>query len=103
MPERLRKIAAGAGVLLGTVHLIYGIIASKALTPELIWFQGAGVAMICVGLANWHRPARLQAGIMTAYLIAMVVILPLLQVFIGLAIFATLTFLPQPKLTKRRV
>ena len=103
MPERLRKFAAGAGIMPGTLHLIYGVIAFKALTPEHIWFAGAGIAMICAGLANWERPARLQAGLMTAYLIPMALILPLLQVFIGLAIFATLTFLPQPMLFKRKV
>ena len=98
MLERVRKTAAGAGVLLGTAHLLYGIVVFKALTPDHIWFGGAGVAMICVGLANWQRPARLQAAIMTIYIAIMATIIPLPQVFVGLAIFAILTVLRAPKL-----
>ena len=96
MAERIRKFAAGAGVLLGAAHLVYGLMTFKALTPEHIWFAGAGVAMICAGLANWNRPARLEAGVLTAYVAIMAIVMPLPQVFLGLAIFATLTILPAP-------
>ena len=90
MRNRIRKIAAGAAIALGIAHLIYGFIAFKGLTPDHIWFAGAGIAMICVGLANWQRPAQIQNMLMTAYMIPMAIILPLPQVFLGLAIFMTL-------------
>ena len=92
MRNRIRKIAAGAAIALGTVHLIFGLVVYRALTPEHIWFAGAGVAMICVGFANWQAPAKIQSMIMIAYLIPMAIILPLPQVFLGLAIFITLLF-----------
>jgi len=100
MPEPIHKIAAIAACLLGSAHLIYGALAFKALTPDHIWFAGAGVAMICVGLSNWRAPARLQAGIMTAYCALMASQIPLPQVFIGLAIFVILTL---PDFSKRKV
>jgi len=90
MRNRIRKIAAGAAITLGTAHLIYGFIVFKSLTPDHIWFAGAGIAMICVGFANWQRPAQIQNMLMTAYMIPMAIILPLPQVFVGLVIFMTL-------------
>ena len=90
MRNRIRKIAAGAAMALGAAHLIYGLFVFKALTPDHIWFAGAGVAMICAGLSNWQAPAKLQSILMTAYLIPMAITIPLPQVFLGLAIFATL-------------
>ena len=89
MRNRIRKIAAGAAIALGTAHLIFGLVVYRALTPEHIWFAGAGVAMICVGLANWQGPSRIQSIIMIAYMIPMAIIMPLPQVFLGLAIFLT--------------
>jgi len=91
MRDRIRKIAAGAAVALGTAHLIYGMLAFKALTPDHIWFAGAGVAMICVGLANWTVSARFQTWLMTAYVAVMAFVIPLPQVFLGLVIFSVLT------------
>ena len=100
MPDRIRKITAIAACLLGSAHLIYGIIAFKALTPSHIWFAGAGIAMICVGLSNWRAPARLQAAIMVVYCALMASQIPLPQVFIGLAIFIILTL---PDRTRRTI
>lgn len=100
MPERFRKIVAFAACLLGGAHLIYGALAFKALTPDHIWFAGAGVAMICVGLSNWRAPARLQAAIMVVYCALMVSQIPLPQVFIGLAIFIILSL---PEHARRKV
>ena len=100
MPERIRKFISVAAILLGTAHLLYGALAFKSLTPDHIWFAGAGVAMICVGLSNWRGPARLEAGVMCLYLALMASIMPLPQVFLGLAIFIALAV---PYLTKRRV
>jgi hypothetical protein len=100
MPNALRRTAAVAATLLGSAHLVYGMIAFKALTPDHIWFAGAGVAMICVGLSNWHAPARVQAGIMSVYCAVMASQIPLPQIFIGLAIFITLTL---PDFSRRKV
>ena len=100
MVERMRKAAAIAACLLGSAHLIYGALAFKALTPSHIWFAGAGVAMICVGLSNWRAPARLQAVIMTVYCALMATQIPLPQVFIGLAIFIILSL---PERARRKV
>ena len=104
MPDYVRKIAAGAGIILGLAHLLYGALAFKALTPEHIWFAGAGIAMICVSLSNWRAPARIEAVIMMAYLAVMVSLIPLPQVFIGLAIFIILV-LPtrRPNLSRHKV
>ena len=92
MPERLCKVTALAACLLGSAHLIYGVIAFKALTPSHIWFAGAGIAMICVGLSNLRTSARVEAVIMVAYCAVMASQIPLPQVFVGLAIFMVLTF-----------
>ena len=100
MPERMRKIAAIAACLLGSAHLIYGVLAYKSLTPEHIWFAGAGIAMICVGLSNLRAPARVEAAIMTAYCAVMASQMPLPQVFVGLAIFLILTL---PDRVRRKV
>ena len=97
MPDRIRKIAAGAGIALGAAHLIYGALAFKALTPEHIWFAGAGIAMICVGISSWRAPARIEAVIMTLYLAIMASLMPLPQVFLGLGIFAVLTVTRNPQ------
>jgi len=91
MGETIRKIAAGGAIVLGIAHLIYGIFVFKTLTPDHIWFAGAGVAMICVGLANYKKPALLQAGIISVYFALMAVIMPLPQILLGLVIFVTLT------------
>jgi len=92
MREIIRRIAAAAAIALGSAHMIYGLIAFKALTADYLWFAGAGIAMICIGLSNWHRTARLQAAIMMMYLAAMAYVIPLPQAFYGLAIFIALTF-----------
>lgn len=92
MREKIRKVAAGAAIALGTAHIIYGLIAFKALTAEYLWFAGAGIAMICVGLSNCQRSAPLQSAVMTTYLALMTYIMPLPQIFLGLAIFVALTF-----------
>lgn len=100
MPESIRKIAAIAACLLGSAHLVYGVIAFKALTPNHIWFAGAGIAMICVGLSNLRAPARMEAAIMTTYCAVMASQIPLPQVFVGLAIFLILTL---PDRVRRKV
>ena len=100
MPDRMRKIAALAACLLGSAHLIYGVIAFKALTPSHIWFAGAGIAMICVGLSNLRAPARVEALIMAVYCAVMASQIPLPQVFVGLAIFLILTL---PDRVRRKV
>ena len=100
MPDRMRKIAALAACLLGSAHLIYGVIAFKALTPSHIWFAGAGIAMICVGISNWRNPARVEAAIMVTYCAVMASQIPLPQVFIGLTIFIILAL---PNRAKRIV
>ena len=100
MPDRMRKITALAACLLGSAHLIYGVIAFKALTPSHIWFAGAGIAMICVGLSNLRAPARVEALIMAVYCAVMASQIPLPQVFVGLAIFIILAL---PNRAKRIV
>lgn len=100
MPDRIRRFIAVAAVLLGSAHLVYGALAFKALTPDHIWFAGSGVAMICVGVSNWRRAARVEAAIMTAYCAVMASQMPLPQVFLGLALF---TLLAVPNLTRRKV
>ena len=100
MPDRIRKIVSFAAILLGCGHLVFGVLAYKALTPEHIWFAGAGIAMICVGFSNLRASARVEAGIVAAYFAVMVSQIPLPQVFIGLAIFIVLA-VPTP--TKRKV
>lgn len=90
MLERIRKIAAAAAIALGCTHLVYGLVVFKSLTLEHIWFAGAGIAMLCVGLANWHQAASMQAAIMCLYLGAMTILLPAPQVILGLLLFLTL-------------
>jgi hypothetical protein len=45
--------------------------------------SGSRIAMICVGLSSWRAPAHIEAGVVTAYLLVIVDILPLPQIFPG--------------------
>jgi len=90
MRETIRRISAVAAIALGIAHLGYGALIFKVLTPDHIWFAGAGVAMICTGLSSWRSPARMEAIVVTVYLVAMASLIPLPQVFLGIAIFSTL-------------
>jgi len=94
MLRRVIPIAAWLSIALGAAHIIYGFVALKTLNAELIWFVGAGVAMICVGLANRRAEKASQALpqtlIMCLYLAVTAYVLPIPQVFFGLTLFAIL-------------
>jgi len=92
MYNRLRRIIAGLAIVLGAAHIIYGIISIKSFTAELIWFSGAGIAMILAGHANLDKARAFPSILMLVYTILMVIKLPLRQVFFGLGLFAVLSF-----------
>jgi len=91
MFNRFRYITAILAMGLGTLHILYGIYAYQALTVDMIWFAGAGFAMILGGHANLDRARLFPSLLMVIYIVIMVTKLPLPQVFFGLALFAGLT------------
>ena len=91
MFDRLMKICAWLAIALGIAHILYGVVAYKALTPDLIWFAGAGVAMICAGHANLKGPKLIPTLLVLVYFGFTAYVLPLPQVFFGLGLFICMT------------
>ena len=85
---------ATAALLLGIAHLIFGVIAYKSFSLELLWFLGSGVAMIVTALANLNsgsvRILRVQNGLMFSFVVALVILAPEPQIWLGLMLFAGL-------------
>ncbi len=46
------KIGAYALVLLGTIHTVLTPVFYKTFSPAAVWFAGAGLAMIFLGMLN---------------------------------------------------
>lgn len=91
MFDRVMIVCAWLAIGLGLAHILYGVVAYKALTPDLIWFAGAGVAMICAGYANLKGPKIIPTLLMLVYFGLTAYVLPLPQVFFGLGLFILMT------------
>ncbi len=97
MFNRARFILASCAALLGVGHIVVGILSYKVFSTELLWFLGAGIAMIIAALANFKQDQiwvlRLQNALILSFAIALVMLVPQPQVWLGLILFASLFIL----------
>jgi len=89
------KILASLALLLGIAHIGFGVAMFRAYNLELIWFIGAGLAMVVVALNNLTSATILkmrlaQNLIMTAYVAMILSLAPEPQVILGLVLFSGL-------------
>jgi len=89
------KAIAMSALILGIGHIIFGIVVFKAYTLEVVWFMGAGVAMIVVAITNLsgQTPVKLRVGqnfIMMIYCFAILGIRPAPQVILACLLFGGL-------------
>jgi hypothetical protein len=104
MFSKVPVILATSALLLGIAHLAFGVIAYEGFSLELLWFLGTGVAMIVTALANFKNKdiwiLRFQNGLMLGFVVALVILAPEPQVWLGLIFFAglfiTSCMKPQP-------
>ena len=94
--SRVAAILAISALLLGAAHLVFGILVYKTFSLELLWFLGSGVAIIVTALANL-KPGniwilRVQNSLMLGFLVALVILAPQPQVWLGLVLFTGLFF-----------
>ena len=94
MIDTVRKTLATLAVLLGAAHLIFGMLAYKQFNLDMIWFLGAGVAMIVTALANFKTDKiwilKIQNALMLGFVLALVRLAPEPQVWLGIVLFAGL-------------
>ena len=94
MINTVRKTLASLAVLLGTAHLIFGMLAYKQFSLEMIWFLGAGIAMIVTALANFKADKiwilKIKNALMLGFVLALVRLAPEPQVWLGTILFAGL-------------
>ena len=94
MIDNARNILAILSVLLGIGHLIFGMLAYKQFSLDMIWFLGAGIAMIVTALANFKADKiwilRIQNALMLGFILALVILAPEAQVWLGIILFASL-------------
>lgn len=111
MRKRGHTILGWIALALGLVHTGLALTA-PAFTQQLLWFAGAGLAIICVALSNIFRPAgkdvantisvATQNLLLTGFFSAAWLVLPQPQVAIGGVVFAALFFLSLADLPRRR-
>ena len=103
MNAKLRNIVATLAVLMGIAHTAYGLIVFDKFDLDVVWFLGAGIAMIVTGLANFRHDRmwvlQLQNFVMFAYGIMIAAFIQPPQVWITLALFGALLIL---SIVKRR-
>jgi len=83
--------------MLGTAHIIIGVLIFKTLNLESFWFLSFGLAMIVTALANYGpfdaNILRLQNGLTLIFILALAALAPQPQVLLGCALFAGLFIL----------
>jgi len=89
-----QNILAALSLMLGTAHIIVGVLVFKTLTLESFWFLSFGLAMIVTALANYGpvnaNILRLQNGLTLIFILALAALAPLPQVLLGCGLFAGL-------------
>lgn len=98
MINRIQAILAIAALLLGIAHLAFGVIVYKVFNLEMLWFLGTGIAMITTALANLNRSKivwilRVQNALMLGLIIALAILAPQPQIWLGLILFTGLFYL----------
>ncbi len=100
MREKTHTIVGWITLALGLVHLGLAFLA-PALTQEILWFAGSGLAIICAALGNIFRPVKAgrahglslatQNIMLTSFFGAAWLVLPQPQVAIGGGLFIVLS------------
>lgn len=94
MLDRTRLTFAVLALLLGIAHIGFGVAVFKTFTLESYWFASAGAAMIVTALANFRDDKvwvlRAQNAVMFAFIIALLVLAPQPQVWLGTILFTGL-------------
>ena len=94
MHKYIRQILAGLGVLLGVVHICFGIFVFTTFDLDMLWFLSGGVAMIVTALANLRTGGiwilRVQNALMLSFVLALLMLTQQPQIFSGVVIFAGL-------------
>jgi hypothetical protein len=97
----LHTAVSSALVLIGVVHTVMTARYYEGLTPAAIWFAGAGLALVFLGLLNLVAARQKQRSLSlvclvanlvgVAYGVAVVLTLPVLQAVAALVILASVT------------
>lgn len=92
---KLQKTLAVLALFLGTAHIIYGLVVFKNYSVDIVWFIGAGIAMIVVAMTNLSPASSLkmrviQNLIMTIYTLAILGVLIAPQVILACLLFGGL-------------
>jgi len=92
---KLQKTLAVLALLLGMAHILYGVVVFKTYTLDLVWFIGAGIAMIVVAMTNLSGESSLklrliQNLIMTVYTLMILGVLIAPQVILAALLFGGL-------------
>lgn len=103
----IRRACAWLLIALGAAHVLYTAVEHDALTPDAVWFAGAGLALVFLGMLNLaalaadHPSARAvcrAASVLgAAFGVLAVLAVPVPQAFLGLALMTVLavaSFLP---------
>jgi len=92
--NNIQKSLAALALLLGIAHIIFGIVVFKSYNLEVVWFIGAGVAMIAVAVTNLSatslRLRLIQNFMMLLYVIAILGVLQQIQAIIAGFLFGGL-------------
>ncbi len=110
MAHRLHRTATYLLVALGLVHVALAPALYDELTPNTVWFVGAGLALVFLGLLNasaalaavrrvWAL-CRVANGVALAFGVLAVVAVPEPQAYVGIVLLAALAatsfVLPRP-------
>jgi len=99
MRDRARLFFALCALALGAAHAGLGLALYPTFSLDLLWFVGAGLAMMSVGLSNVLAPRQLlrdklvliaQNALLVSYFAAAWVLLPAPQVAVGGFLFGVL-------------
>jgi hypothetical protein len=96
----IQRICAWLLTALGAVHVLYTAVEHDALSPDAVWFAGAGLALVFLRMLNLaalaadHPSARAvcrAANLLgAAFGVLAAVAVPVPQAFLGLALMAAL-------------
>lgn len=97
----LHTAVSSALVMIGVGHTVMTVHYYQALTPAAIWFAGAGLALVFLGLLNLVAARQKQRSLSlvclianlvgVAYGVTVVLALPVLQAFVALVLLASVT------------
>lgn len=102
MRDRARLFFALCAMALGAAHVGLGLVLYPTFSLDLLWFVGAGLAMMSVAMSNVIARQQLlrdklvliaQNALLVSYFAASWVLLPAPQVAVGGFLFCVLLFI----------